>query len=84
MERFVPTKYVKRTLIPDLFVLFASSGVASAAEEGNWFESLLDGSKANAEEGRNNVTPSHVFRATGGTVRSRSTRRAGGCTTSRD
>ena len=64
MKKSVMARRIKHILIPGLFALFASPGVASAAEESNWFESLLDRSKANAEEGQNNVTPSHVFRAT--------------------
>ena len=55
---------IKRIMVPGLFAVFASSGAASAAEERNWFQSLLDRSDAIAEEGQDNVTPSHVFRAT--------------------
>ena len=64
MKKSVVARLIKHILIPGLLAIVASPGVASAAEESNWFESLLDRSKANAEEGQNNVTPSHVFRAT--------------------
>ena len=67
MKKSFLTRRIKHILIPGLLALFASPGVASAAEaaeQGNWFESLLDGSKAIAAEGQNNVTPSHAFRAT--------------------
>lgn len=58
------TRCIKRILIPSLFAAFASTSVASAAQERNWFQSLLDRSDAVAEEDQDNVTPSHVFRAT--------------------
>ncbi len=64
MKKSVVARCIKQILIPGLLALFASPGVASAAEESNWFESLFDGSDAVAEEGQSNVTPSHVFRAT--------------------
>ena len=64
MKKSFLTRRIKHILIPGLLALFASPGVVSAAEDSNWFESLLDRSKAIAEEGQNNVTPSHVFRAT--------------------
>ena len=46
MKKSFLTRRVEHILIPGLLALFASPGVASAAEESNWFESLLDGSKA--------------------------------------
>ncbi|MCY3819762.1 MAG: hypothetical protein OXH52_10445 [Gammaproteobacteria bacterium] len=55
---------IRRFLIPGLLAVLASPGPASAAEEANWLQSLFSGSDAVAEEGQNNVTPSHVFRAT--------------------
>ena len=64
MERFFPTRLIKCFLIAGLFALSVGTGVASDAEATNWLDWLFDRSKAVAEEGQNNVTPSDAFRAT--------------------
>ncbi len=52
--------------VPVLCLLYAiaTAGVAGAAEERDWLDSLLEGSDAFAQEVQNDVTPSHVFQAT--------------------
>ena len=64
MKRSFLTPRIKRVLIPPLLTVFAVPGPASAAEQGGWLESLFDRSDALAQATENNVTPSHVFRAT--------------------
>ena len=60
MERFFPTRRINYVSIMGLFALFVGPVATSAAEETNWLEWLLDGSKAIAEKGQNNVTPGEV------------------------
>ena len=46
MERFFPTRRINYVSIMGLFALFVGPVATSAAEETNWLEWLLDGSKA--------------------------------------